>query len=268
MASHLNKAHTAKTKSKRESELTIMIVGKVGKIRSFKVSPGLLFWASLIMFIYLVISILIINDYLEKSRSNNALSDRLKALQNEVYTSKRELYRSKQRLALLENPAHPPKTGDEKETIPLGAPEKAEREKVEKALEDRPVEEFDNVTQKTLVDVKDLSIREEKSKLMIAFNLINVNEDNDPVNGYVHIIALNNQTPPSQLWSYPKVALKNGFPVNYKRGQPFVIRRFKTIKGKQPLDIESEPPSSIKILVYDQSGNLLLQKEFEVENAT
>jgi len=256
-----------KTKSKQESELTIMVVKKVGKIRSFKVSPKFLFWASLITVLYLFVSIFIINDYLEKRRSNNALSNRLTALQNELVTAKRELYRSKQRLTLLENLDRSSEAMDKKEMSKDG-PEKTEQKKTEPAPEERPPDVFEHVPENTFVDVKDLSIREENSTLKLEFKLVNTKEDNDPINGYVHIIASNSPSSSFQQWSYPNGPIKNGLPVNYRRGQPFIIRYFKTIEGEHPLNSKGETPSLIKIIVYNRSGKLLLIKEFEVENAT
>ncbi len=266
MAPPLNTARTAKRKPKRESDLTIMVVGKVGKIRSYKVSPRLLFWASLIMVLYLVISILIINDYFGKRWTNDTMSKRLKVLQHEVDTARRDLYRTRQHLTLLEDRIHPPKAIDEKIIIP-GDHEKVEQKKVTPVLEDSLLERFERVTRETMVDVRDFSIRKEKTKINIAFNLINIQEDKTPVDGYLHMIAMNNQTAPPQSWTYPKVALKNGLPITYKQGQHFIIKRFKAIKGEFFLGSQSESPSSMKVLIYDQSGNLIFEKEFEVENA-
>ena len=103
--------------------------------------------------------------------------------------------------------------------------------------------------------------------MTVVFNLVNVHEDKKSVNGYVHMIAMNKESDPPQLWTYPKVALRNGIPIDYRRGQLFLIKRFKTIRGEYFFSSSKEFPSSMKVLVYDQSGKVILQKEFEVENA-
>ena len=104
--------------------------------------------------------------------------------------------------------------------------------------------------------------------LKVNFKLVNIHQDESPVSGYVHIIAINKDADPPQLWTYPKVALRDGFPVDYKRGQLFFIKRFKTIRGEYSLDSEAECLSSVKVVVYDHPGTLIFQKEFEVKNAS
>ncbi|MFX0202644.1 MAG: hypothetical protein ACFFCW_41605, partial [Candidatus Hodarchaeota archaeon] len=70
----------------------------------------------------------------------------------------------------------------------------------------------------------------------------------------------------SKFWSYPKEILKNGLPHNYKKGELFIIKRFKPIHGRIDLGSPDETPSIIRVLVYDQSGALILKKEFAVGN--
>jgi len=45
------------------------------------------------------------------------------------------------------------------------------------------------------------------------------------------------------------------------------VRNYRIIRGKYFLDSETETPSFLKILVYDESGKLILKKEFPIEEA-
>ena len=80
-----------------------MIVANLGKVRSFKISPRFLAWSFLFFVFYIVVSIIIINDYFEKRWTNDVLTEQLESLQFEIEGTKNELYSSKQHLALLES---------------------------------------------------------------------------------------------------------------------------------------------------------------------
>jgi len=45
------------------------------------------------------------------------------------------------------------------------------------------------------------------------------------------------------------------------------VRNYRIIRGKYFLDSETETPSFLKILVYDESGKLILDKNFELKKA-
>ncbi len=262
----VSKGKTVKRKPSRASDLTIMIVANLGKVRSFKISSRFLTWSFLFFAFYIVVSIIIINDYFEKRWTNNALTGQLESLQYEIEGAKKELYRSKQHLALLESHIYPQETGIEEE-VEQPADTEVQEENADLSADDTFPK---NVTEGPLekpVDIENLEIKRDKNKLTVFFNLINVNEGDKSANGYVHIIATNKESDPPQLWTYPKVALRNGIPINYKRGQLFMIKRFKTIQGEFFFSSSIEFPSSIEVLVYDQSGKVLLKKKFEVKNA-
>ena len=85
--------------------------------------------------------------------------------------------------------------------------------------------------------------------------------------GYVYIMAKNQQSPPRQEWTYPQVKLVNGIPETFKRGQVFLIQRFKPIQGKLTVGSGQDAPTILEILVYDQTGNIMLHKDFEIDYA-
>jgi hypothetical protein len=78
------------------------------------------------------------------------------------------------------------------------------------------------------------------------------------------MIAANRRIQPPQFWAYPKVALREGIPVDYKRGEFFKIKRFRMIRGVYFMDGETDLPSSVTVMIYDTAGALILEKEFEV----
>ena len=117
------------------------------------------------------------------------------------------------------------------------------------------------------VDIADMVIQREGSRLVVNFKLVNMHPEETAVGGYVHIIAINRQSDPPKEWSYPQEKLEDGKPANYRAGQIFLIHRFKQIQGKFNLGSSAESPSLIRFLVYDQPGALILEKDFEVRHA-
>jgi hypothetical protein len=60
------------------------------------------------------------------------------------------------------------------------------------------------------------------------------------------------------------VVLQDGIPVDHRRGLSFRIQRFRPVSVKFKLDPELDRPSTVRILVYDQLGTHLLEREFTI----
>jgi len=260
-------------KPPRLSQLTVVIAGNVGKVRSFKISSRFLFWTLVFFVLYIIGSVIIINKYFDELNSNKAQSTLTKRMKNEIKDMKTELFHSRQHASVLEEAIADREVADNKTVEPATSEpveEKQEEKKPESAVENQPIEKVKKETEprKTLIDIKDLGVRKESRKLKISFKLINLGQEKGSVKGYTYIIAVNNNINPPQLLPYPNVELQSGIPVNYKLGQPFIIKRFKEIRGEYSIDSDTKLPSSMKILVYDKSGALILQKEFDIEGVS
>jgi len=267
MAPNGDEKESISTVSSRPSDLTVMIIGKVGKFRSFRISARVFFWASLFFLSYIVASVLVFNEYFDERRTNRFQSELLEQLQNDINNAKRELHRTRQHLAFLEEAVHDRELNREKPAEPVPA-EVVIPEKQRPADDSGPVEKVEKILGESPVKVEDLAVKEDGTTLTVTFRLVNARKDENPVNGYVHMIVMDKASDPPQLWSYPKVAMRDGIPVNYKRGQIFFIKRFKTIRGEYFLDSKTDVPLEVTVLVYDQSGTLILKKGFEVKNDT
>ena len=242
----------------------IMISRGVGKVKSFSLSPFIIFVSFVFFALYIVASVFVINDYFDKLRTNEDQLVKLERLQKQVENTRRLLFKSEQRLALMEEYVNNAKTGIEISRKPV-QPEETESSVVEPAGEIRVEGEFQEESKKGMVEIKDVATSKENSKLTVSFKIVNVDQGDKALRGYVHIIVTDKGTDTPQCWTYPKVALRDGLPIEYKRGRLFVIKRFRTIRGEFFLDSNTESPLSLKIVVYNQSGNLILEKELEEE---
>lgn len=259
------KAPSLKDTGHHTRYLTVTVIRSIGKIRTFKISPRTIFLASIFLVLYIIASIFIINDYFDLREVNNTQSERIKQLENDLSKIKKALLRSKQHLALLEDYINNADTGKGQETQLASNRDQQDRGTIRGAKNVSKKGELKKRSEMA-VDIMNVVIQKEGYLLTIDFRLTNLQREKGPVGGYIHIIATSYKTNSPQEWTYPRERISDGIPVNYRRGQLFLIQRFKPIKGKFNLVPNSETPTGIKVLIYNQSGELILEKEFEVRN--
>ena len=139
MATPANGPRQVKGKTPRSSDLTVMILGRVGKSRSFKISSRIFFWACLFFAAYIITSVLVFNGFFSELRSNRNQQDLLDQLQQEIKGAKKELNISKQHLDLLEQAIYDLTASREKHAETF-VPENSTPEKPEPSVETGPVE--------------------------------------------------------------------------------------------------------------------------------
>ena len=260
-----------KIKSSDSSSFTVMISRGLGKVRSFNISSRLLLCSTVVFVLYLVFSTVAISRYFGELRSNTVQLKFLQQLQNEIEDTKKTLYRARQRLKLLEDhignsqgkqekQIESLETGDIKGDIgPVPTTPVIQEGTFTKPDEADPVG--------PVIEIRNLTTKRKGERLSVKFRLVKIMPDRNQIKGYIFMIAANNESDSPQLWTYPRAALKNGEPINYKQGEFFKVRNYRIIRGKYFLDSETETPSLLSILVYDESGKLMLKKDFSIEKA-
>ena len=246
-------------------QLTIMVIRSVGKIRSFKISRRLIFLSSLFIIFYILASIYVINSYFDLRYRHNAQSKKLEQLENENSQNGRELLRSKHQVALLEDYIKSLQMQKEREKEPV---QKKDSESQNTGNPGGEANEDRAEIEKSygMVKIEDFAFHRADSALNVNFRLVNAEPGDNAMEGFVHIIPMNNEKDLFPEWSYTKNMLNDGFPSNYRRGQPFLIQRFKPYHRTFIYNTNAELPSIIRLVVYDISGTLLLDEEFETSN--
>ena len=245
-------------KAGRKRRLTVMIMASVGKVRSFQISRRFVFWGILFFVAYILVSVYTINSYIQLRQSSDKQTEKARQMEEEASAYKKNLLRSRQHVALLEDYIRRMESGTDQ--APISAKEPS-HEEVPKPGKTRVP------TAAGLVDVMDMVIQKEGARIMASFKLVNTQPGEGAVGGYVHLIAVDRKATPSREWTYPPEKLEKGLPVNYRNGQIFLINRFKQIQARFNLGSASESASVLRLLVYDQAGDIILQKEFEVGHA-
>lgn len=233
----------AKEHSKEGDLLTIMIFKKAGTLRTIKLSSRLLLGASVFLLLYIVATIFLTNAYFDASRTTKMQASEIAALTGELSNARRELEGSRRRFALLEE-----YLSEEKEQTP----------------EPMSTVDYTESPLPQVVDINDLTVKRDHSALHVDFKIVNAHPQEDPVGGYIFVLASLKDSEKSEAWVYPSVPLKNGKPVEYRRGHRFFIQRFKKVTGNYTLNRAIEDPLILEILVYDRDGGLILKRVVEV----
>ncbi|UCB49786.1 MAG: hypothetical protein JSW56_02510 [Deltaproteobacteria bacterium] len=264
------------------NRMTIMIIRSLGRVRSFKISPHIAFWAILFFILYIPFSAFIINNYIELYRGKRTQSTKIEQLEKEIIQGQKDLRRFRQHVTLLEDYIRhleePNKPQKEKSAnlVDEYIKEKSASPKVEIIREETVITDTEGPAIGSeedakpigAVDIKDMIIQKEGGRMSVEFKLVNMNPGETAVGGYIHLIAMGNDPNSPPEWTFPRVQLEEGMPVNFRRGQLFLIQRFKPVHGRFYLTPNSEPPTALKVLVYDQSGLLILEREFEVSHVS
>ncbi len=250
----------SKDKDSAAKRWTIMVMGRVGKVRSFKISPRVVFWTLLFLALYFPLSIFLTHWWVELKRETEAQKARIVELELELARAERSLFKFQQHVALLDGYIA---SLEIEKGLQGNAASQTQVEEEETVEEDKPapVEPVQG-----LVDIERMSIKKEGGGVKVAFNLVNVAGGEEPVSGYIHILASWDDGGRKRWKVYPRGEAEEGMPAGYRVGQPFIIQRFKPIRGQFDSRPAGGDPESIRVVVYDDTGRLIYDGAFDLEN--
>jgi len=121
----------------------------------------------------------------------------------------------------------------------------------------------DEAKNKPFTSLDQVKITYDKSDKTLKVRFIIKNQDAKGayISGYVFVILNPAPDSSSPCKIYPKVALVNGLPGTYKRGEYFYIARFKHMEGIFAPISDKSRYGSVSILVYAKDGALRVKKE-------
>ena len=272
-----------KKKPYTANKFTLLLVGRLGKARSQQISFWPLVWVLTLTGVYLLVSFFIICDYIRLRQQTHFQRIHIAQLTLAVDQKEKAIAELKQDNALLSDYIQTQEGGTQKieNKLPLIAAIKKSEIKppapapIVKPAEQKPKAEPPAAAalgppapKKESMDVQDLSVKKEDSLLNITLKLVNLSAgDNATMDGYLHLIGLNRQSDPSRTWTYPYVKVVNELPENFRHGQRFGIQRFREMQGSLSIPAGSDFPTTIKVLIYNTQGVLLVNKEYEIGDA-
>ncbi len=243
MGPHKEREKEISRHSKDKKLLTIMIFKEVGKVRRFVISSRLVLLASLFFLFYIVATIYVTNKFFDIYGENKILADENAELSKELIKTKKSLERSEQHIALLDDYINEGK---------------------ELSKEPEPPINYTESPSPKIVDIDEIKVKRDISMINVTFRIINRQSNKEPIGGYIFVLASPKDSDQSEVWVYPSTPLKDGLPVNYRKGLRFLIQRFKTIRTQYTLSRSINEPIVLRILVYNRDGLLILKKVVEV----
>jgi hypothetical protein len=243
MGPHKEREKEISRHSKDKKLLTIMIFKEVGKVRRFVISSRLVLLASLFFLFYIVATIYITNKFFYIYGENKILADKNAELSRELIKTKKSLERSEQYIALLDDYINEGK---------------------ELSKEPEPPVDYTESPSPKIVDIDEIKVKRDISMINVTFRIVNRQSNKEPIGGYIFVLASVKDSDQSEVWVYPSTPLKDGLPVNYRKGLRFLIQRFKTIRSQYALSRPINEPIVLRILVYNRDGLLILKKVVEV----
>jgi DNA-binding transcriptional MerR regulator len=124
----------------------------------------------------------------------------------------------------------------------------------------------DQAQQSPIIMVKDFSaIFEAKKKILrLRMQLVNIHPDSKTIRGHVFAVLKSGPESNAQEIVIPKVPLENGQPTRISKGASFSIAKLKIQYLKTILNSRHNQYNSATILIYSNTGELLLSKDFEL----
>jgi hypothetical protein len=242
-----------------EHPLTVMVMGKVGKVRSFRLSRRLFLLALLFFAAYLPISVYLVNRYFDLSRTNENQQVKIERLEQDLLLSASALSRSREHAVFLKDYIAQMENRDERASqSPASRGKKAER------TDATPPDSKTQGKKDAIVSVEDLVMEKKGDLLLVHLRIVKLLSDENSVGGYVHLAAKSEEGSIRPGWVFPQSIWVDGFPEDFRRGQMFLIQRFKRMEGTLSLGENPDAPTVLEVLVYDEAGGIMFQKQFKI----
>ena len=239
-------------KTVSSSRLNILIFKQLGKVWSFNISFKILLGAVIFFIIFSLSSIYIVKCYVELLFQNSNTSNELISVKKELKKTKSGFNHAALQIKLLQNAVNDlssrPIKQIEKDTL------KNKRGKKQAGLSPK-----DSLT------IKNVIILKKDNTLKINFHLFNLSKTKK-IKCYLHLIAFGKDTQTIRYLSDPAKKLHNGAPKDYKLSQTTVVRKYIVITREFPCKDIDTLINRLKVIIYNQSGSLILEKEFEIKN--
>lgn len=265
---------------------TVLLIGDLGETVSFHLTKPLLLVSTACLAAILAVCIWSVVSYNSVRLANRKLTKNSDSLSTELEGAKRAREEALVRLLLLEDrvkqTAREAGTDTEQKTKDMASepsePSPLATEGAKEASEEsRPAATAPQPTQtdrgKTAplttparVSVENLEIwyEPEGNAFKFQFMVKNIDREGGKVAGYTFLVLKPKEDLGEPLRAFPPTPLTNGKPSNFKDGHHFSIARYTYIRGTLTDISAINRFKSATVYTYSDTGNLLIEKVFEV----
>jgi type II secretory pathway pseudopilin PulG len=268
-------------KNQRDRYWSLMLVGDHGRVIPFKRFKGIAISFVIILIATLLALTVLSFLYWRQANQLALLTNQLIEVQEQADTLRDEKDVLLTRLVIEDKLPEAEKTGpvspSDAETDDVVAPQKQKEKLVqtvpaeEKAVNASiPATEIPKTTKKAPTktklgaDIRDFNVtyNHSKSILQARFRIYNANQPKTPLAGRVVVVFKILDDPPMKWITVPTVQISNGLP-DSQRGQIFKIRNYRTMTLKAYGLKYPIPYNTAAVFVFSNTGDLILNQEFE-----
>jgi hypothetical protein len=113
------------------------------------------------------------------------------------------------------------------------------------------------------VGIANVKLSTQGRELVAVFDVTNELDPDDPAMGYVTVVARAQRKGKPWIEAWPPQRLTPlGRPLNYRRGTPFSVQRFRRLKAK--FTKGDKDFQKLEFLVYSREGDLLLVYDMDL----
>jgi hypothetical protein len=113
------------------------------------------------------------------------------------------------------------------------------------------------------VAIRNVRQRKSGGRLTIRFQVANKKEGQGQAEGYVTVVLRGIRKGSPWLEAWPPTRLSPlGRPENYKRGKPFAVKRYRTLKAR--FAVADKYLEQLEFVIYDRQGNLVMMRKVDI----
>jgi len=112
--------------------------------------------------------------------------------------------------------------------------------------------------------IEDLKVEPENDSLLVSFRLVNNGQNEELAAGFLVLLAEHDSGDLKRFGSFPNLSILPGNALNFSSGDSYAIRRFKFVEASIQLEDKLSSYNRLKVLIFDNSGELLLYQDLRL----
>ena len=264
---------------KPDRRWTLLFIGDHGKVLTLKHFKGLVFLATLVLFVSVAITVGLYFLNRNISVEKKQLETDLEALKKQSQNLQHEKDILLTRLVLAESRVQKNVGGrsenDRKDsaadrvkdtTTKTDSSVMAAVKKVGVPVQKQSKTVIEQPQSELSVAVENLQVSrlQQGNRMRLQFKIKNTTPDSQHVSGRAIVVLKGSQLPQSRWVSIPQVPLAGGKPTNTRRGHAFGINYFKMMRFTSAIPSSPKKFETAVVYVFTRDGKLLLEQDFPI----